>query len=178
MQLEEVLFERVISDAQNKGAQILSWNRSKNGRIVLYSYDDLPKYFINLAWAIDSLIYRYNLKNYYQSIHEANVSKVNFYPSSTSMDTLESHLVYKLDTLLLQDDLDFTDHSKYKIFDTIHKIYSGHTFTYKEFTLITYTLSNHYLELASKATNLTKRKYLNQIVRFFQTISFSDINSI
>lgn len=178
MLAEEVLFERAISDARNKGAPIDSWNHSKNGRVVIHSPGDLPKYFINLAWALDSLIHRYKLKNDYKSVQESITCAPLFYTSSKIIETLESRLVSKCDALLLQDNSDFTTHDKHKIFDTIHKTYIGHVFTYKEFTLIRDTLSERYMELASEAIDLNKRKRLQQIVRFFQTISFSDINSI
>lgn len=178
MHPEEVLFEQAISDARLKGAPIASWNHSVNGRVVIHCHGDLPKYFINLAWALDSLIHRYNLKKHYSSAQEFLNQLPNIYTSSKTIDTLESRLVSKCDALLLQDDSDFTTHDKHKIFDTIHKTYIGHVFTYKEFTLIRDTLADRYMELASESINLNNRKRLQKIVRFFQTISFSDINTI
>ncbi len=175
---EEVLFEQAISEARDKGAPIASWNHSVNGRIVIHSYEDLPNYFINIAWAMDSLIHRYKLKNHYQSMRVSTTNQSNLYTSSKIIDTIESSLISQCDILLLKYNTDFTTHDKHKVFDTIHKTYSGHIFTYKEFTLIRDTLSDRYMELASEAIDLNSRKRLQQIVRFFQTISFSDINSI
>lgn len=178
--MNEALLNTIIHDTQSKGSSVIGWEYSSHQHVVLLYSNELPKYFMNIACAIDSLIHQYNLRTKYKHLYETTVKSVckdRSIKSKSSYDSSIDKAIKACDVLLLNNN-DLVIGSHHKIYEAIHKAYRGKTFSYNEFIAVRSSLIDHYAEQHDFADSRHKKDHLRHVVRLFEEMTFSDISML
>lgn len=180
MKHKEQLLTLIIEDAVKKGAPIIRWEYSANGRVVIFRHNRIPQYCINLFQAADMLIHQYNLAKEYSFIYEKkgiNTSQKSCelpqISNSGDMD-YESKCIEMCNDLLFSSSQQFNVDTQNKIYSIIHKAYDGNEISKDDFLRLRSKLSAFYRDKNSYAQTAEERSKLRPIIRFFENMRYED----
>lgn len=174
------LLDHVIEDCRKKGAPILKWETSVNGRIVLCMSERLPHYFFNHICAIDFLIHSYNLKPDYRYLYNTpkkpnSVPKYDIGPLDLDKDkkALEKKLISNTQRLLGKESRVFTQKDELLILSAINRTFGWHNVNHTILDEALEILQAHYTNKLAKAENQYHTNFLRKLINFLQNLTFT-----
>lgn len=179
MRYKEQLLTDIIEDAINKGAPIIGWEYSINGKVVILKHNRIPHYCINLFQAADMLIHQYNLIKQYSFIYSKNDGKkpLGIFEIPDTAKLSESD--YETRCIEMCNDLitssqDFTVNTQNKIYNIIHRAYGREEISKDDFLILRSKLSAYYKDKMSYSQNGEEKNKLRQINRFLDSMKYKD----
>jgi hypothetical protein len=180
MNYKEELLTTIINHVISKGAPLLGWTYSKNGKIIIFPRNGIPLFCINIFQAIDLLIHQYNLAHEYSFIYSQVKNKVDLNlttPNQTikmSEDTFESKTIALCDSILLNPSQPFNIEAQNKIYNAINRANEGKHVSQNDFFMLRIRLSEHYSNILRASKGSKEKENLRNIVRFFEKMSYKN----
>lgn len=180
MKHKEQLLTLIIEDAIKKGAPIIGWEYSVNGRVIILRHNRIPQYCINLFQAADMLIHQYNLTKEYGFIYAKKGMNAPLKSQTTpqisnsgDMD-YESRCIEMCNDLLFSSSQQFNVDTQNKIYSIIHRAYDGNEISKDGFLRLRSKLSAFYRDKNSYAQTAEEKNKLRPIIRFFENMRYED----
>ena len=179
MKYKEQLLSDIISDAIQKGAPILRWEYSANGKIVIVQRNHATRYCINLFQAADMLIHQYNLMKQYSFIYSKSDGKkplsVFEMPDNPKIfdNDYESKSIDMCNDLI-KSTQDFNVDTKNKMYSIFHKAYGGKDVSKDDFLILRSKLSAYYKDKLSYTQSGDEKNKLRLLNRFLDTMKYKD----
>jgi hypothetical protein len=179
MNPREQILSAIIDDAKAKGASILGWNYSANGKIIILKQGDIPLYCINLLQAIDLLIHQYNLMKKYAYVYTQNRTAAQFglsNPNETSekAHTVEEKAIQLCNAIILNPIQPFNIEAQNKIYHAIYRASGGKQLDQDDFLILRGKLSDHYNNLYLSSSNAKEKENLRKVNRFLEKMKYKD----
>lgn len=175
----EHLLEEIIAKARLKGAKILTWYQSPNGRTVIEIYGKLPIFYLSQHAAIDSIIHQYNLISQYRHLYQSTTQKFKLLAVETTEQehkvSITSKAIYECEMVFANMDNELTASTRRKLYAALEKINASERMSPSEFYLFQNVLLDHFRDKVIEARSTKKKKQLQMFIRFLEEISYSDI---
>ena len=180
MDRKESLLDQVIEDCRKKGAPILKWETSVNGRIIICISGKSPHYFFNYFSAIDFLIHSYNLKIDYRYLYNTP-KKYNSVPKydislldrEKDKKALEQKLIWNTQTLLEKEVRIFTQKDELLILSAINRTFGWYNVDNTVLDEAREILQKHYSKKLDKAESKYHSNFLRKLINFLQHLTFT-----
>lgn len=180
MSPNEQILNEIIDDAKAKGASILGWNYSANGKIIiLKKQGDIPLYCINLLQAIDLLIHQYNLMKKYAYVYtqNRNAPKRGFSNQNETSDkayTIEDKAIQLCNAIILNPMQPFNVEAQNKIYHAIYRAHGGKQLDQDDFLILRGKLSEYYNNQYLSSDNAKEKENLRKVNRFLEKMKYKD----
>ncbi|MBV5321135.1 MAG: hypothetical protein JZU62_05580 [Sulfuricurvum sp.] len=181
---KEELLTTIIDHAISKGAPIIGWQYSENGKVIILRHNAIPLYRINLFQAMDLLIHQYNLSKQYSFIYTQTAKKIEpplsteHQASKTADETFEGKTIELCNAIILNSSQPFNVDAQNKIYNAIHKANHGKHVSQNDFLMLRTRLTEHYNNIHLSSNDTKEKENLRKVIRFFDKMRYKDFTEL